>query len=80
MIGCPGLLSRLQGREFEVYSVRRDVSLLYNLPGKQLSKPIVLSPWEARTTLQHDEEQAKIASAKNCHADQAMLALRTSHK
>lgn len=26
---CPGLLSRLQGREFEVYFDRRDSSVLY---------------------------------------------------
>src|SRR5437764_14228560 len=26
---CPGLLSRLQGREFELYYARRDISVLY---------------------------------------------------
>jgi hypothetical protein len=27
---CPGLLSRLRGREFDLYYDRRDVGVLYN--------------------------------------------------
>ena len=37
---CPGLLSRLQGREFEVYYDRRDVGVLYLfVEGVTLGKP-----------------------------------------
>src|SRR6266852_27453 len=66
---CPGLLSRLKGREFEVYFDRRDISVLYlfvdgiyvgeaycpQLMGRRVSE------WEARAMRKHDEKQAKLA-------------------
>jgi transposase len=69
---CPGLLSRLAGREFEVYYDRRDVGVLYLFVegvyvGEAYCPQLMggrVSEWEARAMRKHDEEQAKIASAQ----------------
>jgi len=66
---CPGLLSRLQGREFEVYYDRRDISVLYlfvegSYVGEAYCPQFMggrVSEWEAKAMRQHDEQQAKIA-------------------
>src|SRR2546428_5434082 len=66
---CPGLLSRLQGREFEVYYDRRDVGVLYifvegSYVGEAYCPQFMggrVSEWEARAMRKHDEMQAKIA-------------------
>ncbi len=66
---CPGLLSRLAGREFEVYYDRRDVGVLYifvegEYVGEAYCPQLMggrVSEWEARAMRKHDEEQAKIA-------------------
>ena len=66
---CPGLLSRLQGREFEVYYDRRDVSVLYLFVegvyvGEAYCPQLMggrVSEWEARAMRKHDEMQARIA-------------------
>ena len=66
---CPGLLSRLQGREFEVYYDRRDVSVLYLFVegvyvGEAYCPQLMggrVSEWEARAMRKHDEMVAQIA-------------------
>ena len=66
---CPGLLSRLLGREFDVYYDRRDVGVLYIfVEGEYVGEAYCpqfmggrVSEWEARAMRKHDEEQAKIA-------------------
>jgi Mu transposase, C-terminal len=66
---CPGLLSRLQGREFDVYYDRRDVGVLYLfVEGKYVGEAYCpqlmggrVSEWEARAMRKQDEMQAKIA-------------------
>ncbi len=66
---CPGLLSRLRGREFDVYYDRRDVGVLYIfVEGEYVGEAYCpqfmggrVSEWEARAMRKHDEEQAKIA-------------------
>jgi transposase len=66
---CPGLLSRLQGREFEVYYDRRDVGVLYLFVegvyvGEAYCPQLMggrVSEWEARAMRKHDAMQAKIA-------------------
>jgi hypothetical protein len=66
---CPGLLSRLAGREFEVYHDRRDVGVLYLFVegvyvGEAYCPQLMggrVSEWEARAMRQHDDRQAKIA-------------------
>ena len=66
---CPGLLSRLRGREFEVYYDRRDVGVLYLFVGGEYVGEAYcpqlmgarVSEWEAKAIRQHDEQQAKIA-------------------
>jgi Mu transposase, C-terminal len=66
---CPGLLSRLQGREFEVYYDRRDVGVLYifvegSYVGEAYCSQFMgsrISEWEARAMRQHDEMQAEVA-------------------
>ena len=66
---CPGLLSRLAGREFEVYYDRRDVSVLYlfvegEYVGEAYCPQLMgsrVSEWEARAMRKHDETAAKIA-------------------
>src|SRR5258706_8086845 len=69
---CPGLLSRLAGREFEVYYDRRDVGVLYifvegEYVGEAYCPQLMggrVSEWEARAMRKHDEEQVKIANAQ----------------
>jgi len=66
---CPGLLSRLRGREFDLYYDRRDVGVLYifvsgEYVGEAYCPQLMggrVSEWEAKAMRQHDEEQAKIA-------------------
>jgi hypothetical protein len=66
---CPGLLSRLAGREFEVYYDRRDVGVLYLfVDGIYLGEAYCpqlmggrISEWEARAMRKHDETLAKAA-------------------
>ncbi len=66
---CPGLLSRLRGREFDLYYDRRDVSVLYIfVEGEYVGEAYCpglmggrVSEWEARAMRKHDEQQAKIA-------------------
>lgn len=66
---CPGLLSRLRGREFDLYYDRRDVSVLYifvsgEYVGEAYCPQLMggrFSEWEARAMRKHDEEQATIA-------------------
>jgi len=66
---CPGLLSRLQGRGFDLYYDRRDVGVLYifvdgEYVGEAYCPQLMggrVSEWEARAMRQYDEEQAKIA-------------------
>ncbi|MFL5655620.1 MAG: hypothetical protein ACJ8CB_15765 [Ktedonobacteraceae bacterium] len=66
---CPGLLSRLAGREFEVYYDRRDLGVLYLfVEGVYVGEAYCpafmggrVSEWEARAMRKHDEAQAKIA-------------------
>jgi len=69
---CPGLLSRLAGREFEVYYDRRDVGVLYlfvegEYVGEAYCPQLMggrVSEWEARAMRTYDEQQAKIARAQ----------------
>src|SRR5579872_5165069 len=69
---CPGLLSRLQGREFEVYYDRRDVGVLYLFVegvyvGEAYCPQLVggrVSEWEARAMRRHDELEARRAGAE----------------
>src|SRR2546421_5084965 len=66
---CPGLLSRLRGREFEVYYDRRDVGVLYlfvagEYVGEAYCPQLMggrVSEWEARAMRKHDEEQRHLA-------------------
>ncbi len=66
---CPGLLSRLSGREFEVYYDRRDVSVLYlfvegSYVGEAYCTQFMgsrVSEWEAKAMRKHDEMQAEVA-------------------
>jgi transposase len=66
---CPGLLSRLAGREFDLYYDRRDVGVLYIFVdgvyvGEAYCPQLMggrISEWEARAMRKHDEQQAKIA-------------------
>ncbi len=66
---CPGLLSRLRGREFEVYYDRRDISVLYLfIEGSYVGEAYCtqfmgsrVSEWEARAMRKYDEQQAKLA-------------------
>src|SRR5207237_8434416 len=69
---CPGLLSRLAGREFDVYYDRRDVGVLYIfVEGEYIGEAYCpqlmggrVSEWEARAMRTYDEQQAKIARAQ----------------
>src|SRR5947208_11995807 len=66
---CPGLLSRLQGREFDLYYDKRDVGVLYifvdgEYVGEAYCPQLMggrVSEWEARAMRHYDEEQVKIA-------------------
>ncbi len=64
---CPGLLSRLAGRAFEVYFDRRDISVLYLfVDGVYVGEAYCpqflggrVSEWEAKAMRKHDEMMAK---------------------
>jgi len=66
---CPGLLSRLRGREFDLYYDRRDVGVLFifvegEYVGEAYCPQLMggrVSEWEARAMRKLDEEQARIA-------------------
>jgi hypothetical protein len=66
---CPGLLSRLAGREFDVYYDRRDVGVLYlfvegEYVGEAYCPQLMggrVSEWEAKAMRKHDETQAEVA-------------------
>jgi hypothetical protein len=66
---CPGLLSRLRGREFDLYYDRRDVGVLYIFVGGEYVGEAYcpqlmggrVSEWEARAMRKHDESEASIA-------------------
>ena len=68
---CPGLLNRLQGKEFELYYDRRDISVIYlfvegsyvweaycpALMGRRVSE------WEATAQRKNDSQKAKAAAS-----------------
>src|SRR5437588_7414521 len=66
---CPGLLSRLRGREFDLYYDRRDVGVLYifvegEYVGEAYCPELMggrVSECEARAMRKHDEEQRQLA-------------------
>jgi transposase len=66
---CPGLLSRLRGREFDLYYDRRDVGVLYifvegEYVGEAYCPELMggrVSEWEARAQRRHNEEQRHLA-------------------
>jgi hypothetical protein len=66
---CPGLLSRLQGREFDLYYDRRDVGVLYIFVGGEYVGEAFcpqlmggrVSEWEVRAMRKYDEAEAKVA-------------------
>lgn len=68
---CPGLLSRLSGREFDLYYDRRDVSVVYlfvegSYVGEAYCPQFMgqrVSEWEAAAMRQHDREKAKAAAS-----------------
>src|SRR2546428_10411729 len=68
---CPGLLSRLAGREFELYYDRRDVSVVYLfVEGVYVGEAYCpqfmgqrISEWEATAQRKHDREKAKAAAS-----------------
>jgi transposase len=68
---CPGLLSRLSGREFDVYYDRRDISVLYlfvegSYVGEAYCPALMggrVSEWEARAMRKQDQEQRHLANA-----------------
>ena len=68
---CPGLLNRLQGREFELYYDRRDISVLYlfvegSYVGEAYCPAFMgrrVSEWEATAQRQADAENAKAAAS-----------------
>src|SRR5229473_2483111 len=67
---CPGLLSRLSKREFEIYYDRRDISVIYLfVEGKYVGEAYCqafmgqrVSEWEAAAMRKHDREKAKAAT------------------
>lgn len=68
---CPGLLNRLQGKEFEIYYDRRDVSVLYlfvdgSYVGEAYCPAFMgqrVSEWEATAQRQADAVKAKAAAS-----------------
>jgi transposase-like protein len=68
---CPGLLSRLSNRDFEIYYDRRDLSVIYlfvegSYVGEAYCQAFMgqrVSAWEAAAMRQHDREKAKAARA-----------------
>jgi hypothetical protein len=67
---CPGLLSRLSTREFEIYYDRRDLSVIYlfvdgSYVGEAYCQAFMgqrVSEWEAAAMRQHDRARAKTAA------------------
>ncbi len=67
---CPGLLSRLSNREFEIYYDRRDISVIYLfVEGRYVGEAYCqafmgqrVSEWEAAAMRKHDREKAKVAA------------------
>jgi hypothetical protein len=67
---CPGLLNRLQGKEFELYYDRRDVGVLYlfvngSYVGEAYCPAFMgrrVSEWEATAQRQADAKKAKAAA------------------
>jgi hypothetical protein len=84
---CPGLLSRLAGRAFEVYFDRRDVGVLYlfvdgGYVGEAYCPSLMggrVSEWEARAMRKHDVMQAKIAREQGQQARARMQDEAGSH-
>ena len=82
---CPGLLSRLRGREFDLYYDRRDVGVLYIfVEGEDVGEAYCpglmggrVSEWEARAMRKHNEEQARIAREQGLPARARMEARST---
>jgi hypothetical protein len=68
---CPGLLSRLSNREFEIYYDRRDISVIYlfvegSYVGEAYCQAFMgqrVSEWEAAAMRKHDRERAKAAAS-----------------
>jgi hypothetical protein len=68
---CPGLLSRLNNRELEIYYDRRDISVIYlfvegSYVGEAYCQAFMgqrVSEWEAAAMRKHDREQAKAAAS-----------------
>lgn len=68
---CPGLLNRLQGKEFELYYDRRDISVIYLfVEGRYVGEaycPALMgrrvSEWEATAQRQADSQKAKAAAS-----------------
>jgi len=68
---CPGLLNRLQGKEFELYYDRRDISVIYlfvegNYVGEAYCPALMgrrVSEWEATAQRKHDSQKAKAAAS-----------------
>lgn len=85
---CPGLLSRLVGREFEVYFDRRDVGVLYLFVegayvGEAYCPSLMggrVSEWEARAMRKHDEMQARIAREQGYQARARIQEEAGSHR
>src|SRR5256712_3996239 len=67
---CPGLLSRLSTRDFEIYYDRRDLSVIYlfvdgSYVGEAYCQAFMgqrVSEWEAAAMRKHDRERAKTAA------------------
>ena len=67
---CPGLLSRLSTRAFEIYYDRRDLSVIYlfvdgSYVGEAYCQAFMgqrVSEWEAAAMRKHDRERAKTAA------------------
>ncbi len=68
---CPGLLNRLQGKEFDLYYDRRDVSVIYlfvegSYVGEAYCPALMgrrVSEWEAAAQRKNDGEKARHASS-----------------
>jgi len=68
---CPGLLNRLQGKEFELYYDRRDISVIYlfvegSYVGEAYCPALMgrrVSEWEATAQRQADSQKAKAAAS-----------------
>src|SRR6266480_3090271 len=70
---CPGLLSRLSTREFEIYYDRRDLSVIYlfvdgSYVGEAYCQAFMgqrISEWEAKAMRRADAAKAKAAEARS---------------